>query len=285
MIKLVHTLGIAILAAATLTGCELYFGDKDEGGRSECRADGYYVCDDNGGCEWAGAECPDGGGGGFSCTENTDCAAGCYCQDGVCEEAGFCGGEEQCPDGFHCDVDRSSCEPNTCDDGVACPSGQICENGECTSTCSCANDQEAIAGGYGYCDEATSTCYPGTDPAGSCAGTVTCNIVAPTCAVGEVPLIKDDCYTGACKAIAQCDTAPSCAALKHEPDCLGRIADCSAVYTGIGCTKPDGTQCNAGDTNCTCQSFNFNSCQTRGPSSRMAVDSVGNYQSIESLFH
>src|SRR6188508_3224659 len=148
MTKLVQSLGLVIMAAFTLAGCELYFdedGDRD-----------------------GNAQPP-----GFSCTDDADCAAGCYCgEDGTCQEAGFCGDNEQCPEGFHCD-DRSSCVPDGCDDNNPCPSGQVCENGSCVATCVCSSDQEAQDQGFGFCDEATSTCFPGEDPAGSCAGEVT----------------------------------------------------------------------------------------------------------------
>ena len=264
MIKLVQTLGIAILAvsfAGTLTGCELYFGHEGEG---------------------SGDPTPPSG---FGCKSNQDCAAGCYCNaDKACEEAGFCSTNDDCAAGFHCD-DRSSCAPNTCSDTVACPTGQVCESGTCTVTCECASDQEAKDQGFGYCDENTSTCQPGVDPAGSCSGAVTCNIVPTDCPQGEVPLIKDGCYTGACKAIAQCDTAPSCSALDNQPDCSARIDDCAIVSTGLNCKKPDGTLCQAGDVNCTCESFIFNSCEARThskpASSHWVRDSNGDYHSFD----
>ncbi|HEU0029042.1 MAG TPA: hypothetical protein VFQ53_00325 [Kofleriaceae bacterium] len=287
MNKLLSLFGLAI-AAAALTGCELYFGEDNNDNWSYCGADGYYVCQGDA-CEWAGAECPGGGGGGFSCESDADCAAGCYCQNGVCEEGGFCSADTDCPDGFHCDESRSSCVPNGCATDADCLAGQTCQDNNCVTTCVCENDQQAKDAGFGYCDETRSTCMPGEDPAGSCVGQVTCNLKAPTCAAGEVPLIKDGCYTGACRAIAQCDAAPTCAALTHEPDCLARTADCRAVYTGINCTKPDGTQCNAGDTNCTCESFKFNSCESRSArlsgESQLYFDSAGNPLTVQSLFH
>jgi hypothetical protein len=285
MTKLLQSLGLAILAAISLTGCSLYFGEQEESW-SYCAADGYYVCEDDD-CEYAGAQCPaGGGGGGFACEGNDECAPGCYCQDGVCEEGGFCDGNEDCAAGFVCNTDRASCEPEQCNSNDQCDSGQICENGGCVDTCVCTNDREAQENDppFGYCDENRSTCMPGTDPAGSCAGAVTCNQNAPQCAAGEVPLVLDGCYTGACKAISQCDAAPSCAALQHESDCLADNGRCTAVYTGINCTKPDGTACNAGDTNCTCESFRFNSCTTRTNNARVVQGSAG-YIDFEAMFH
>ncbi|MEO8700904.1 MAG: hypothetical protein ABI867_12725 [Kofleriaceae bacterium] len=262
MTKLVSTLSLGLLVA--LGGCSLYFGESEDGRGGDSRPPG------------------------LSCESNADCAAGCFCEDGTCEEAGFCTTSEDCPDGFHCD-DRSSCVPDTCDADNACPTGQVCDNGQCTSTCECSSDAEAQAGGYGYCDEATSTCYPGTDPAGSCGGAVTCATDAPNCAVGEVPLIVDGCYTGACKAIAQCDVTPACDALDNTTDCTARASDCAIVSTGHNCTKADGSACVPGDVGCTCESFTFAACETRTqakPASSHWVRSTnGGYVDFASMFH
>jgi len=243
MTKLLSSLGLALTLAFTLTGCELYFGGHDGDGR--------------GGGGGGGAE-P-----GWSCTDNTDCAAGCYCSDAnVCEEAGFCSQDTDCPPGYMCD-DRSSCVPNpqtTCNFDEDCPVGSSCENGYCETTCVCTTDAEAQAQGYAYCNEARTTCEPAL-PSGSCAGDVTCNTQPPTCPAGEVPLINNGCYTGTCNPIGTCDLAPACDAYQHEADCFsGATAGCRATYTGINCTKPDGSACQAGDTGCTCESFRFASC-------------------------
>lgn len=272
MKKLLSSLGLVLASAFTMTGCELYFGEHDDydddgGSWSYCASDGYYICEGND-CRWAGPECPDGGGGGMTCTSDVDCAAGCYCQNGICEEAGFCADDADCPEGFHCD-DRSSCVPNTCETDQACNPGQICNNGNCETTCVCMNDQDAQNAGYGWCDEGRNTCMTGADPAGSCVGDVTCDIVPPRCAQGQVPLIRDACYTGECRDIAACDAAPTCESLTYEADCLNRSGDCSAVYTGRNCRKPDGTACQAGDTGCVCQSFEFNSCDSDNPGARI----------------
>jgi len=256
MKKLALAIGLALVLATTLAGCELYFGDKDGGD------DAWSYCQGND-CQWVSAECS-GGGGGFSCETDRDCAAGCYCDEtGTCQEAGFCSADTDCPDGYHCD-DRSSCVPDTCTDDGDCLGGQYCENGQCTTSCTCTNDMEAQEAGYDWCDETRGTCMPGTDPSGSCAGEITCATDAPRCPEGQVPVILDGCYTGECRAITSCDATPACENLQHEADCLGRAADCGAVYVGRNCRKPDGTACQAGDTGCVCERFDFNVCEADG---------------------
>lgn len=249
MNKLLSTLGLAIgiATASLLAGCQLYFGDhKDDNVRGPGQPPG------------------------FSCSSNANCAAGCFCSDkGVCEEAGFCTTDADCGKGFHCDTTRSSCVPSpSCSANEQCDPGSMCDpdNG-CVKTCTCTNDADAVRQGAGWCDEARSTCMPGTDPAGSCPspGSITCNTGGPKCAEGEVPLIKDGCYTGACRAITACEAPPICNALSHESDCLARSADCSTVYNGHGCHKPDGSACRVGDTDCTCTSFTFSACEAKGP--------------------
>ena len=264
-----HRLVLAIATVFSLTGCELYFGGSGSSGGDRwtyCANDGYYVCQgDN--CDWAGPRCPDDPN--YTCTTNNDCAAGCYCANGVCEEAGFCGAGTACPDGFHCEDARSSCVPDTCTTSAECPTGQYCDGaGSCVSSCTCTTDASAQDQGFAYCDETRGTCEP-TPAAGSCAGTVTCNQVEPTCAAGQVALIKDGCWTGTCQAIAQCDLTPSCTALQFEADCLARTGECSSIYVGLNCTNSTGTSCTAGDSGCVCQSFEFAECRVRPPAAPM----------------
>jgi hypothetical protein len=249
MIKKLHSsalgaLGLALLTTFSLAGCQLYFGGEG---------------DDRPGVGG-------GGGGGWSCQEDADCAAGCYCegaadgQSGVCEEAGFCSDDTDCPAGYTCD-DRSSCVPDptpTCELDEDCAAGSSCENGLCEPTCICTSDAEAQAAGYAYCNETRSTCETEL-PTGSCGGDVTCTTAEPSCPAGEVALIKDGCYTGTCNAIGTCDVSPTCQAYQHEADCFGADG-CTASYTGINCTKADGSACQSGDTGCTCESFKFAQC-------------------------
>lgn len=245
LVPSLHTALLALVSVTTLASCQLYFGESDDSG--------------GGGTE------P-----GFPCSDNAECAAGCYCsQDSVCEEAGFCGTDADCPEGFHCD-DRSSCVPNTCESNAECGTGSICDDGQCVATCTCTSDAEAQAGlgtTDAHCDENLSTCIPGLDPAGYCASEVTCNERPPTCGEGTTPLVgADGCYTGECKAIAQCEAAPVCEHLQHLSDCGARSAeggDCFVVATGTNCTKPGGGICNPGDSDCTCENFQFHSCETR----------------------
>ncbi len=116
----------------------------------------------------------------------------------------------------------------------------------------------------GYCDEARETCEPGSDPEGTCSGAVTCATAAPKCGEHQVPTVANGCYTGACSDIAACGATPSCELIQHQDDCSSRTADCSVVSIGHGCTKPDGSSCSVNDTNCTCSSFTYGSCETKG---------------------
>ena len=270
---------VALSTTVMLAGCELYFGSSHDRW-DYCGSDGYHQCDgDN--CEWVSPSCPEGTGSGgqpngYNCTSSADCAAGCYCQNGVCEEAGFCTQDSDCGQGYVCNKDRSSCEPapqpTPCAVDSECAQGEYCspDTLTCTATCTCTNDQQAIDGGYGWCDESRNTCLPGQDPAGSCGGEATCTTAQPTCPVGQVPTLIDGCWTGSCRDYAACDVNPVCGHINDEPNCLGR-SDCSGVYTGLNCTKPDGSACQSGDTNCTCTSFVFASCHTRTAARQVLV--------------
>lgn len=249
MNKLLSSVGLAMVfaTASLLAGCQLYFGDHSSGSGSN------------------GSGGPSGPG--FPCNGDAQCAAGCFCADGTCTEGGFCGNDKDCGTGFHCDTARSSCVPDPqCTTNEQCAVGSMCDSstGSCVPTCRCTSDADAVRQGAGWCDEARSTCMPGSDPAGTCTGTITCTTTAPSCPDGQVPLRKDGCFTGECRAITACEAAPACNALQHEGDCLARTRDCSTVYTGRGCHKLDGTACRAGDTDCTCTSFTFASCENKG---------------------
>jgi hypothetical protein len=282
MNKLLQTFGLMVALATTsmLAGCELYFGSHDHKGGggtwNYCGTDGYYQCHGDS-CTWVSPTCPaPGSGSGYECTSSTDCAAGCYCASGSCQEGGFCATDSDCGPGYHCNTDRSSCEPNggsgsgsnnSCSSDASCPEGQTCQDNSCTATCVCDTDASAVKQGFGYCDESRQTCMPGSDPSGTCAGTppATCTTAEPQCKSGEVPLMDPTtgCFNGLCQAYGNCGDAPVCEHIDDEYNCLSRTTDCSASYTGLNCHKADGSACHSGDTGCTCQSFEFAKCTTK----------------------
>jgi len=264
MNKLLTSVGLAIgiATASMLAGCNLYFGNQH----------GDHSDNNSGGSSSGSSGTSIPGGPGFGCKDNTQCSAGCFCaDDGTCTEAGFCGGDTDCGDGFHCDVARSSCEPDAppaagCKANTDCTQGSVCDakSGSCAATCKCTSDADAVKQGAGFCDEARQTCMTGIDPNGACNGAVTCTMAKPTCAEGQVATVTNGCFTGQCEAINACAATPTCDALQHQDDCQSRATDCTTVSEGHGCTKPDGSACQTGDTNCKCSSFTFQGCEVKG---------------------
>jgi hypothetical protein len=189
MNKLLTSVGlaIAVATASLLTGCQLYFDDHNDRHSSSP--------DPNGGSSGPGAQ-P-----GFSCTTDANCAAGCFCADGTCTEAGFCSTDKDCGDGFICDVARSSCEPGQAPPAVtcagtasatctatapACPAGQTpllqdgCFTGVCgdIATCDAPPTCEALQH-QSDCSARTADCtqvFVGRN----CKGT-TCGVSAEDC--------------------------------------------------------------------------------------------------------
>jgi hypothetical protein len=279
MNKLISSLSLLVAAGclSTLAGCELYFGDHNHNTDTwnYCGSDGFYQCQGDS-CEWVSSSCPSntgsgsggttGSGSGYECTQNTDCAAGCYCANGTCEEGGFCATDSDCGPGYHCDTQRSSCEPNTtptgCDYDNQCATGQYCAaDHTCQATCICQNDDQAVAQGYGWCDETRQTCLPGQDPAGSCGGAITCTTAMPSCPAGQIAVSIDGCWTGACRDAAACDVQPSCERLNTEATCSARSPECTPNYTGLNChSTVDGSSCTQNSANCVCSSYVFASC-------------------------
>ena len=255
MNKLLSSIGLAITFATVsmLAGCQLYFGSSDSSGPSGSGPGG------------PGGRPPGGTAPGNSCTTDQQCASGCFCADGTCTEAGFCKVDSDCGSGFHCDISRASCIPNPqCTANEQCTQGSTCDpaTGGCVTTCKCASDAEAIAQGAGWCDEARSTCMPGADPAGACNGAISCTTAPPACDENQVALVKDGCFTGACRAIAACEAAPACEALQHQDDCTTRSADCAIVFIGRNCT---GSTCGVSPVDCTCKTYDFSACEAKAP--------------------
>jgi hypothetical protein len=103
---------------------------------------------------------------------------------------------------------------------------------------------------------------PGCDGKGECADGFECVAgVCNPCPDGICPCRSDaacgqdercNLTTGQCERV-------TCGDLTREADCLAR-GDCLAVYSGKNCTRPDGKECQAGDSNCTCASFDFAVC-------------------------
>jgi hypothetical protein len=247
-----------VLWSLSLAGCHIYLGDRNDN-YTYCDDTGCYVCDDWG-CY------PSGGGEGWTCDDNYDCAAGCYCNDaGFCEEAGFCTpstAQWDCPAGFECD-DRGSCVPEgtdpSCSTDLGCPEGSYCDvaSGQCVDSATC---DMSCAEGF-ECDEARNTCVPVDADAPLCQAEVLCDELPPTCAEGTNPGIVNGCWNGQCVADADCpDGAPVfCSDHKNEDACFADDR-CDAVYRGINCTDPNGASCTSSQANCTCESFAFQVC-------------------------
>lgn len=148
-----------------------------------------------------------------------------------------------------------------------CPDGEHCartddpldQTGVCVPGPECTRDSD--------CEFAGQSCLLGhcynAPPAtiGQCAGVVTCADPPPVCYPHMVPVVDDHCYTGACRAIADCEAPPPCERIQHEYDCTSRI-DCAASFRGEDCTAPDGGACTSG-ADCTCASYVFAACAAK----------------------
>ncbi len=218
--------------ATGLAGCHLYLGDDD----------GDY-CND-----WSCSDTPPiDNPAGWSCTSNSNCAAGCFCNDdNYCEEFGFCETNDDCPSGFSCD-DRSSCVPGA--------GGEPPPIERCTVDSECSDDL--------VCDTSRGICIPPyiDPPAASCQGSLNCSSAPPICPVGSTPAIQFGCYTGECIVNADCpDGAPLTCSDHAESACL-EDATCGSVYRGVNCTADTGEECTSGSLDCTCESFVFDYCE------------------------
>lgn len=201
-------LGIFGLGLVSQSGCALYYPDDGDSSYQYCDGTGCYECNDY--------ECWQvGGGDGWSCWSNVDCAAGCWCDTdaGTCIESGYCSSDADCFDGTVCDEARSSCTPPDaidptygCTNDYECAAGCYCDlaSGSCVEAGYCASDAECAAG-Y-TCDEARSSCVPAGDP-GEC-------VVTDPCAAG--------CYWD--ESLEYCVETGYCGA---DSDCayLGMVCD------------------------------------------------------------
>lgn len=227
---------IAVLGLTALSGCEVYFDDRNDvdsdGGYTYCDDTGCWYCDD-----W-GCYPEDGDGGWGYCATDYDCAAGCYCAtDGTCVEAGFCSSDSDCMEGMVCD-DRASCVPDGdrdgCETDADCPYGSYCDeaSGVCVGSWTCTSDDEC-GPGYEcddrgtcvpspctsdedcqvgcYCDEASGTCEEtGTCTTDDdCLGDMVCDDRNTCVPCGDAGCPPDD--PGLCYAEpAGCGTEPTC---------------------------------------------------------------------------
>jgi hypothetical protein len=265
MNKLLSSVGLAITFAtlSSLAGCQLYFGSGSNGKGSS----GPNAGDPGAGGPTGGGTAP-----GSTCTSDKQCASGCFCADGTCTEGGFCKLDTDCGNGFHCDTSRASCIPNAqCTANEQCAPGSMCDTtggAGCVVTCKCTSDAEAIMQGAAWCDETRNTCMTGSDPAGNCTTAVTCTAAPPACPENQVALVKDGCFTGACRAIATCEAAPVCHALQHQDDCAARSADCSSVFVGRNC---HGTTCGTSNVDCVCESYQYSECADKGANASVII--------------
>jgi hypothetical protein len=138
-----------------------------------------------------------------NCSSDAECAAGCYCLNGNCEETSICTADNQCRAGETCDENRTTCEPIT----GTCYTPAVCN--VAPPTC-----------GAGELAEVANGCYTGLClPEASCPDAPP----APTCEE-----IND---------WAQCiAAAPECTAVVtgtncHNPD--GSV--CGPMDTGCVC--------------------------------------------------
>jgi len=252
--------GICMAAALALGGCTIYLGpDDDDDGRPD---------DPPADCDPVTGVCD-----GWVCFSDKDCAPGCYCADpvndgrpGTCVESGYCLGPSDCGPGMTCE--DGTCKPTNpgCQVNADCPTGSVCTDGKyCAPTGACKADNECPKGTY--CDEPRNTCVPGTDPNRPlCNREVTCNLGAPKCPPNQVPLVgADGCWTSTCVAIAECEAPPRCEVLNTEAACNARSSECDVVSRGFNCKRPDGSACQVGDQNCSCEKYQFDYCEPDAP--------------------
>lgn len=271
MKKLIVAMGL--LLALSSTGCTLYFGEEDDN-NGDCPPGTYLSYD-----EYGPVCIGDGGGNGYDCSSDYECAAGCYCDplSGVCVEAGFCSTDADCPPGTVCDESRQSCDPDggpgVCDSDDDCGYGSYCDEttGTCIPSWTCdASDPNSCGTGYmcqdGTCvpipcednDDCAAGCYCDTTT-GGCAESCYCTTDAEATAGGfgwcDEP--RNTCMPGT-------DPTPLCEELTTQAECAART-DCSSVYRGLNCTDPNNLPCTDGTAMCECESYVWDECEAITP--------------------
>jgi hypothetical protein len=219
MMRKLLVIGTALFVTS-LAGCDIYYGTPNT---ERCNV---WGCQDEARPQ-PGPTQPGG-----DCRVDSECAAGCYCdQDSaVCVETGFCEVASDCPGDMMCD-DRATCRPRMDDDctredgcdpaPVGCTTNEECGPGfECApdGTCliaDCNSDADCLEGCFcdgdrGECIE-TGFCSSDADCMGipNEDGTFTdaeCDIDRNTCIPSQGP-------TPTCNEWITCEVAaPSCAA-------------------------------------------------------------------------
>jgi len=248
--------GLGFLA---LAGCEIYFGPpSDCNDWDDCRA-----------TPWEPPSEVPPGGSGWACDVDSDCAPGCYCDNGspgegfgYCQEAGFCTIDAECATGFYCDVRRNSCVPRRedgreCNGDWDCPDGAWCltDIGVCVGEPPppdqrCEEDRECAMGcvcNEGVCIE-TGFCRSDED----CGGDMVCDLDR-----------ADPAGTGTCDfPVSEPPPPPTCQELVNVDECLA-TPGCDPIFTGENCTCADGSDacdCSAAPDTCMCETYEFAGC-------------------------
>ena len=102
------SLVVGVVTSAAMSACVLYVDDSgsspSSGSNSYCDSSGCYTCDTAGTCKCVDDSCTStgsGSGSAFSCTTDSQCAQGCYCDSATstCAESGFCTMDSDCSGG------------------------------------------------------------------------------------------------------------------------------------------------------------------------------------------
>jgi hypothetical protein len=187
--------------------------------------------------------------------DHAQCFAGCEGLDEpTCTDTASCRAIylSDCPFGTEClvsnyeFVDCWGVAPASPDSSLECE-GLNAYNCSRSDGCSAQHGQAEVGGlgGFERCVAERDTSGPG-----SCVGEPACDAPPPDCPAGTIAGRTDECWTGFCVPLDECDQVLACSSL-GERDCIGR-ADCGPDYRGDNCT------CDA--TGCTCTDLTFGGC-------------------------